>query len=888
MMYAQQIRTIRGIVKGIEAEDKEKEPLPFSSVIILDVKDSTLVKSAVSDKEGNFVIQYHAKKGKKYLLKASYLGFNPTFRLLPDTVSTFRLGTILLDNVGILMNEVVVTGKLPEVTLKGDTTLINADAFKTPEGSSVKDLVKRVPGLDYDEENHTLTYNGKPIQEINVNGEPFFLDNIQVAMEKLPAKFVSKLKVYNKQTKKEEATGIKEGKENYVLDLQTKKEMNNTILASAEIGAGNNRKKDLDANLNYFKKGGENLSFYGRSTNRNMNSNYKDNIQNSTGLNFMRRFGKNISLNGGMTYNMGRSGNISSNYTEQYLKSGTQYSNSENEGNNTNKTMNANLNMQWKMSKRTELHLSGGYSNNRSENANINQSATFSASPGLSLSDPFENFDKVPDSIRINRIQNSGTSTYRSSNYNLSANFTYKLNDKGTNLNVSLHNSNANGKSESISESSTTYFRIKNKLGNDSILYRNQLRNSPSENHSWGAGFAFTQPISKNFRAQFSYNWRVRNESDSRGTYDLSTQSEQLIDSLSNRSNGRTHENQIGFLVNYTDTIWTIYATVSAAPQQREINRKIGFQYADTTMHSVNWMSYINAGWKRKKSRINLGYNVNTSQPSLSLLMPMTDNSNPLNITRGNPDLKVAVYHNVRLNYDHSSGVASANLGFSTTQNSVNQVTTYNEQTGGRVTWPVNINGNWSTNGTLRGMKKWGKFRVSIEGGGNYRNNVGLISEDLSQTPERSTTRNTSLQGKVRVSYVPKWGGLNFSTDYYFNHSLNTLRDNNSYTRNYNFRFDGYVDIPGGVQFRTNLGYVLRNGTNIQNSDADEINWNASAIWRFLKEKKAEIGLYWSDILGQAKSYGRMATADGFYEYQSQQTRGYILASFKYNFRIMK
>ena len=88
-------------------------------------------------------------------------------------------------------------------------------------------------------------------------------------------------------------TGVSSGKENYVLDLQTKKEFNSTLLASGKAGLGNYKKKDLELLGNYFKKGGENLSLIDRSGNRIMTTSYKDNIQDNIALNFVKRFGRN-------------------------------------------------------------------------------------------------------------------------------------------------------------------------------------------------------------------------------------------------------------------------------------------------------------------------------------------------------------------------------------------------------------------------------------------------------------------------------------------------------------------------------------------------------------------------------------------------------------------
>ena len=128
---------------------------------------------------------------------------------------------------------------------------------------------------------------------------------------------------------------------------------------------------------------------------------------------------------------------------------------------------------------------------------------------------------------------------------------------------------------------------------------------------------------------------------------------------------------------------------------------------------------------------------------------------------------------------------------------------------------------------------------------------------------------------------------LGTSTSWNYQYSLNSVNDNNTYTRYYNFRLEGYVDLPLGIQLRTDGAYTFRNGTNIRKGEDDEILWNASATWRFLKKKEAELSAHWVDILGKRKSYNRMATSDGFYEYRTQEIKGYFIVTFKYNFRLM-
>lgn len=89
-----------------------------------------------------------ATEKKEYLLKVSFMGMQSFYRALGDSVS-INAGTIVLKDDDLQIDEVVVTGKLREVVMEGDTTVINASAYKTPEGAYLEDLVKRIPGLVY-------------------------------------------------------------------------------------------------------------------------------------------------------------------------------------------------------------------------------------------------------------------------------------------------------------------------------------------------------------------------------------------------------------------------------------------------------------------------------------------------------------------------------------------------------------------------------------------------------------------------------------------------------------------------------------------------------------------------------------------------------------------
>ena len=897
ILFAQKTRTVKGLVCTTSETKKGEEPLPYASLVILEGKDSTFVKGVASDADGRFNLQFTPQKGTQYLLKASYTGMQSVFRKLDSNASTINLGSILLEE-GIELGEVTVNARMRDVDQVGDTTVINAAAYKTPEGSYLETLVKRIPGMEYDSETKTLKYNGLPINEINVNGEAFFSGDNKMALENLPVELISKIKVYDKKSKQEKLTGVSTGKENYVLDLQTKEEFNGTLLVSGQAGYRNNNKKDFNLQGNYFKNNGNNFSVIANSGNLHMRTSYKDNIQENVAVNFTQKYNKKLTLNGNVSYHHNEQGNVSTSYNEQYLTSGNKYQYSA--GNNTNRSrnMNSSLGLNWQVDTLTFVNFFGNFNLVRNNNANNNRQATFNENPHLDILDPFSHINDVPDELRINDIAMGSLMQGEQHRYSFHANIIRRINKKGSSIGLTAQYNDSKNDNNNFSISSTNN-QLKNSAGNDSILYRNQYSSNLSPNRQQGIGLMFSHPFSKKLHAQISYNLNYSKQKNDRNTYDLSGFMEETavqpgylpegyeasyIDSLSNRSHSSTLQHGINLHFNYSDTIWNINAGVSVQPERRSLNQKTGLHRADTTLHSVGFQPMLFISWQKKKNRITLNYYGNTWQPSLYDLISPTNNSDPLNITRSNPNLKPTYNQSVRLEAQNTKEGLFATLNWNNRINSQTRAVIYNQQTGGRETYPVNINGNWNISGVFRYQKRIKDFNLSANAGGSIAQDVNLINENQSEQPERSATHNTGLNSDLRLSYQPKWGNLDLNGRWNFQHSSNSLLETDTYTRNYTFGLNGFADLPGGIQLRTDANYSFRNGTNIKKGEDDQIVWNASITWRFLKKKQAEISANWVDILSQQKNYFRGTMADGLYENHTQQIGSYFIVSVKYRF----
>ena len=901
-LFAQQRVDVTGKTLVVSNNGEGQEVLPYTNILVLEAGDSTLVKGVMSDAGGNFRLSFHAKKESPYLLKVSYIGMKPEFRALNTGKTKIHVGNIVLTE-GLELSEVVVTAPIKEVELVGDTTVINADAYRIPEGSNLEELVKKIPGLEYDRQNKTLVYNGLPIAEINVNGEAFFAGNHALALENLPADLVSRIKVYDKRSEMEKFMGIKTGEENYVLDLQTKKEFNGTLMTSVAAGKGNNKKKEAELISNFFKTGGENLSVIAKSGNRNMTSANKDNRQDNVAVNFLKKFGKKIHLNGNVMYSNAINGNEGTSYYEQYLKTGNRYRYATSDRHNTNRMASTMLSMKWNIDKMTLLNLSGSFSAMKGTNGSDSRQATYNENPELDITAPFngEENGQTENDIRVNGIRMNSRSTSANRQYFLNADLTRRLNEKGSSLGLTMQYSEGRGKNEAFSVSSTTYYQLQDEWGNDSVLYRNQYYDSPNRNRKFSLGLILTQPLHKSLRAQLSYKFRRENQNNDRNTYDLSrffdgTDDEPLYtlpegyeaaytDSLSNRSRSHTTAHEVALHLNYTDRTWEINAGLSVVPERQSLDQKTGRMQADTLRTSVNYYPAVTVLWHKKKTRVQLSYEGDTKQPGLTELLTLTDNSDPLNITRGNPSLRPSYNQRVRLEARDTKIGLNGDMTWANTVNSVTRAVTYNTQTGGIESYPVNVNGNWNARATVRYQKRIKRrFSVTARTGASFSQNVSLINEGQQEMPERSTTHNTTLNANLRFGYQPQWGGFDLTGDWRFRHSTNLLRETGDYTRDYRLGVNAYADLPRGIQLRSDVDYSFRNGTNITPGEDDQVVWNASLSWRFLKQKKAELSFYWADILSQKKNFTRSVSSSGLSERHTQQIGSWFMLSFKYRF----
>ena len=213
-----------------------KEPMVQATIQLFTASDSTFVGGTVSNIRGIFSVE--APSNGTYKLRITSVGY----QMLEREVTLRRyqnqeLGTLLLAPESILLKEAVITGRAAQVIARKDTLVFNPEAIRTPEGSAIEELIKRMPGAEVDEDGN-ITVNGKEVKKILLDGREFMLGDIETAIKNLPISIIQNVKFYDQQSDQARITGIEDGEKETVLDFTIKKGMNHGYMTNLDVARG--------------------------------------------------------------------------------------------------------------------------------------------------------------------------------------------------------------------------------------------------------------------------------------------------------------------------------------------------------------------------------------------------------------------------------------------------------------------------------------------------------------------------------------------------------------------------------------------------------------------------------------------------------------------------
>lgn len=930
-------------VKAVLVEEASGDPVSYATVTLTKDGATKPMKYLLSSEKG--AVAFDKIKDGTYTFKAELLGYETYTKVLKLEGKDIDLGSVKLKNDSQVLDAATVSDLGNPVVIKKDTIEYNASSFRTTDNDMLEDLLKKLPGVEVSDEG-AVTVNGESISKITIDGKTFFLDDPQLASKNIPAKLVRKLKVIKKKSEQSEFTGIDDGEETNVIDLSVQPGMMKGLMGnlSAGVGADIPAQKGIKSEVRYQGNG-----FVGRFTEGSQ-------ISLILNANNTNNQGANDMAGGMMRGMMGGGGGMG------------RGSGGFGGGNGITKTYMGGLNGAFDLLD-DRMQLGGNYVYNRSENDVEESSLKTTFLPdynllydskgtssstsnghrfGLRLEHKFSDNASILFQPQVNfgdgnYIQQNDNSTFREdgdgsktkvndaytnntgSNKNVSASgwllYRQKLGMPGRTLTLMVDFSLSNNKLNGLNNNGTTSYDT----GTPIQKLVNQSFDNKQNSYSLSADLTFTEPLGNNFyiQADYSYSWD-RSESDKK-TFDLNNGGLQDY-TYSNNIINENNRQEIGVTALYQNTKFRAQLGFSALPTKTH-NSTTKYnpttdEYAPKVYDDFRWnfapqamlFGEFNDNWNAR-----IFYRGNSSQPSTSQLMPVPDNSDPLNIAFGNPGLTPYFTHRINgdLRFSNRERFSSFNLrlngGF--TQKPIINATWYGSN-GGQYSMP--FNGPTSGNASINAFANvpFGKSAFSLNNsiGANWSKNTSYVGTDVDMTRytegdfyefmewfidrfndptyreahiSDNTIQSLGVNERLRLTYRGKsleatlGGSTRMNRSWY---TVSTLKDNTTTWNNQisaNLNWDW---AQTGLGLKADYDFNWYNGYSTHQPSQHVLNLQISKL---LCNNNLTLTLKGYDILGQSKNLTVTDSANYHNEVVNNTLGRYVVLTLTWRFGTM-
>ena len=892
------------LISGKITDRDTKEPVEQVTIQLLKT-DSTYVSGAISNERGLFHV--NAPANGKYLLKITSVGYKPTVkRIQISEDKNLAMGNVVIGADAIMLKGAVVTAMAQKVSLKEDTFVYNSAAYRTPEGSVVEELVKRLPGAEVSDDG-TIKINGKEVKKILVDGKEFMTGDTKTALKNLPTSIIDKIKAYDEKSDLSKVTGIDDGEEQTVLDFGVKKGMNKGVISNIDLGVGNKNRYNMRGMGGYFANnnrfmlfananntsdrgfgGGPGRGFWGGANGLNASK--------MIGANYNYELKDKFKFNTSLRWNHSDGDVWSSRSSENFMGTSSSFSNSLSQSYSRSNSWNGNIRLEWMPDSMTNILFRPSISWSSSDGLSGSQSASYNKDPyTITTKDPLseEGIEEMEKAEAMVNSQLTNGITYSdNNNINGMLQVNRKLGNKGRNITFRVDAKYTDNDSKSISLKNTRYYLAELEQGkNASDINRYNL--TPSKDYSYAGQVTYSEPLWKATFLQFSYKFTYSYSKSDRSTYRFDDYSFDGItpvyrtwgsyldrvgnnwedtkdDDLSKYSEYKNYTHDIQVMMRFIRSKYNLNFGVMIQPQRSNFIYDYMGNHKDTVRTVTNFSPTLDFRYRfSKMSNLRVNYRGTTAQPSISQLLDITDNSDPLNISKGNPGLKPSFTQNFRLFYNnfvqnHNKGVMTF-VNFSTTRNSISNKVEYDEKTGGRTTTPENINGNWNVMGAFMfncSIDSAGVWNINTGAHANYNNYVSYLSVDQNSSSLKNTTRSLTWRQNLSLSYRNDWAEFSLDGTLTYNKAKNKLQPtSNLETWQFSYGPSMTLTAPWGTSLNSSLSINSRRGYNDSSMNTDEFVWNAQLSQGFLKGKPLTIMLQFYDLLRQQSTFSRAISA---------------------------
>lgn len=929
-------------IKARFTDSVTSEPVAFATASVTVKGEKKPLKYALTDEDGN-VSLVRLRKGT-YILKAEILGYKAYTKEIV-LVKSLDLGVVRMEEDAEVLDAAKITDIGNPIVVKKDTIEYTASSFKTSDNDMLEELLKKLPGVEV-EADGSITANGETIKKITIDGKTFFLDDPQLATKNIPAKIIEKVKVVEKKSDQAMFTGIDDGEEETVIDLSLRPGMMQGWFGNLMAGGGHDVPGEGSDMSDWRYQG---AAMVGRFTDKSQISLILNgNNTNNRGFNDMAGSMMQNMRGGGMGRGQGgwgRGNGITTSWmgglngafnlldgdmdlAGNYLYNGSINNVEEESSKITYKDDGSRLlndesgmNVSRSLGHRFGIRLDHKFS----ENTSILFEPQFNFGSGA-----FNEYSKFTsweqqDADAEKSLLNDGYTRNRGWNDSWSTNgfllFRQRLGKAGrtisANVRYSFSDNNLYGYNQSLTESFAT--------GEEGLTPVNQRLDRNSRSTSLSGRLVYTEPLGHDFylEANYQYSWNLN--TSTKTTWDSATdemkngelqyvaKGETRNDIYSNEILNRAINQRAGINFSYQKKKFRAQVGASVNPTDT-YNKTSG--HDDYRNKVINWSPQAMLNYEfNDNSNVRLFYFGRSAQPSTSQLLPVPDNSNPLNISLGNPYLDPYFNHNMRgmFRYTNKTTFTSVNarLGGSLVKDAITSAQWYDKA---GVQYSIPVNGPVTGSADIRVMvnSPIGKSGFSIFSMtfARYNRSMSYIAKsaldtdkyydkalakfdhaafrgdypDLSKSDDfiANLTQTMGFTQRLRLTYRNDFVELTLGGRTRMNKSWFTMKDSNL-DATWNNQIDASMNwtIPGGINIIADVDYNWYEG--YTTPQEDEVILNAE-ITKLLFKKKFTLALKAYDILGQSKNLSVSDAANYHKETRNNTLGRYIILSLTYRF----
>jgi hypothetical protein len=893
------------VIKGTVYDINTQIPLELATVYFSNVKDSTVIEYATTDKNG--VFKFSTKKyDKPIFMKVNYMGYQSYVEEQNGLFENKDFGKLYLLQNAKELNEVVIKSEAPPVRVKKDTLEFNASSFKVRPDANVEILLKQLPGFEVDSDGK-ITVNGKEVTQFLVNGKAFFDKDGAIALKNLPAEIISKVQVSDFKTKKEELSKQESTSDYSSINMTIDEKKNKGYFGKFLAGYGTDDRYETSMILNYFNNK-QKISLLASSNNINAPGFSQDEVfdsmsggrnargntrttgsgkgiteSNLVGFNYNDEWSKKTEAMGSYNFSNTVNKNESKSNQANFLPTGTIFTESNSTARSENTGNKANFEFEYKINPKTRIVFAPKVDQSRSNS--LSESSSFS---------------KDENGAALNESTSKSKREGNSSNFGNAINFNKSFEKKSRNLSFVFSNNNTNSDSETLNLSKTIFYQ-----GSKPNDERNQNSKNDNIYDSYSADIEYTEPITDSLRIRIGSDFDWNNTINDLKTYnfDAVSQSYSILNDLqtnytTSRQNSITPKVGLSFEKNnFTFNLNSSTSIIDFDNHSLYLNK-----VTDLNQKYILPFGRVQIRYKLDRSKfLTFRYDYSNSLPSSNQLMPVENLSNPLNTIIGNPDLNPNEKNSVNINYRNfdmrtrsgytlfargdffDSEIVSftvydpiydtnGNIIYDSNGNPITngkRTTTYKNLAG---TYTTSIGGNW--NQTIK--KEAHVLRYGFGLNGSYSFDKGFTNAVLYSSKSLGVTPRVNLSydyGDL-LTVAPSYS-LSYNESRYTNSSLkassNVVHRINIQTTNY---------WPKNWIFGNDFGYTYN--SNISDDfKKDFYLWNTSLSYGFFNKKMTlKVKVY--DVLNQNQSATRTLSPTTIRDEENTVLKRYAMFSFAY------